>query len=232
MSLYVIHTSPKRIKFVNEYMVPCFKRYGVENIVVWNDEEMEGQLTAWTKCAVWILEQGYKGAWHLEDDVVPCKRFKEISEGLELENRIVQGFITENRFFDFKGKTGIVPVHDLPYGMQCMYIPELYTLGFVYFMKRFVEKGLYRKGQYERGTLYSDDVLRGLLRRECKKDFVNCLDDCMVEHIDYLIGGRSVPKGAKEGNRTARKFDNYEEVERLKEWVRETDYNGKTKNRD
>lgn len=229
--LYVIHTSPKRIDFVNEYMLPCFERYGIRNIEVWNDEKMQGQLNAWTECAWWIaLNKGdYDGVWHLEDDVVPCKKFKEISEALAKQDIIVQGFTTNCRFTGFKGRTGIVPLDDLPYGMQCFYVPQRFLKGYLYFIDKYVKTKLYKSRQYDCGTLYSDNVFKGYLKRFYPNIIVNILENCMVEHIDYLIGGRSV-KGEKTDRRACR-FDNYEEVERLKEWIKEVDY-GKTKNRD
>ena len=217
-NLYVVHTSPKRINFVQEYMIPCFKRYGITDIIIWNDEKMEGQLHAWTKCAEWIVlnKQEFDGTWHLEDDVIPCKNFKTISEDKAKDGIIVQGFTTNYKFADFKGKTGIVSVKDLPYGMQCIYIPNFYLKGYIYFVSEFVNKGAYKKRQYDCGTLYSDNVFRGFLRKYCRNAVVNVLDNCMVEHIDYLIGGRSVKQTSVD--RKATKFDNYEEVELLKEW--------------
>lgn len=228
--LYAIHTSPKRFDFVKEYMFPCFWRYGVRDIAVWNDESMHGQLSAWVDCAKWIMQEkaNYDGTWHLEDDVVPCKKFKEISEDLAADGIIVQGFTTECRFADFKGKTGVLPVEYLPYGMQCTYIPNRYLDGFISFTDNYVKTGLYKKRQYDCGTLYSDNVFRGFMRKYHKGDMVNVLDNCMVEHVDYLIGGRSVGKQPKV-DRKARKFDNYEEVRRLERWINKERYNGETK---
>ena len=201
-------------------MIPCFKRYGIENIVVWNDAEMIGQLNAWTDCARWILKEksDYDGTWHLEDDVVPCKQFKALSEELPATADIIQGFITENKDFDFNGTTGIASVKDLPYGTQCIYIPNSYLQGFIAFMDNIVKTGKYRAGQYNRGTLYADAVLRAYLRKYHRNITINNLDSCMVEHVDYLIGGRSVKKQVLR-NTKARKFDNYYEVERLSIWT-------------
>lgn len=213
-------------------MEPCFRRYGVEDIIVWNDEEMTGQLTAWTDCAAWIAtnRKDYIGTWHLEDDVIPCKDFKTISETVIGEgNMIVQGFITDNPFSDFKGETGILPVRYLPYGMQCLYIPNDYLKGFIYFADNYVKPGLYHKRQYECGTLYSDNVLRGMMRKYYPNAMVNILEKCMVEHIDDMIGGRSIRKQAYT-KRKARSFDNLEEVEQLRKWVKAYGYNGQTKN--
>jgi len=228
-NLYVIHTSPKRIDFVQGYMIPCFERYGIKDIIVWNDVKMEGQLQAWTKCAEWIVmnKPDYEGTWHLEDDVVPCKNFKAIADSVSAEGIIVQGFVTNNPFADFKGKTGKLPVQCLPYGMQCIYIPNFYLKGFIYFVDKYVNTGLYHKRQYDCGTLYSDNVFRGLVRKYCKDSCVNILEDCMVEHIDYLIGGRSIKK-QKFTDRRAIKFDNYEEVELLKRWVEQEGKYGQT----
>ena len=233
--LYVIHTSPKRIDFVKKYMIPCFKRYGIENIKVWNDVEMIGQLRAWTDCARWIISEksDYEGTWHLEDDVIPCKDFKALSETLPQTADIIQGFITENKLFDFNGKTGVTSVKDLPYGTQCIYIPNRFLQGFVKFFDEVVSTGDYRARQFNCGTLYADNVFRGYMRRYHNDVTVNNLDSCMVEHIDYLIGGRSVKKQVLHDTK-ARKFDNYYEVVRLKVWtdfIREAE-NGKTENRD
>lgn len=211
-------------------MIPCFKRYGIKDIQVWNDEEMKGQLKAWNDCAWWILinKGDYDGVWHLEDDVIPCRNFKNISEQLAMQDIIVQGFTTECIFTGFKGKTGLISVNDLPYGMQCFYIPQKYLVGYLYFVDKYVKTRLYKSKQYDCNTLYSDNVFKGYLKRFYPNEKVNVLDDCMVEHIDYLIGGRSVRR--KKTDRRARKFNNYKEVEHLKEWIEKEDYNGTTTN--
>lgn len=236
--LYVIHTSPKRIDFVNKYMIPCFKRYGIKDIYVWNDEKMIGQLDAWTDCARWIVEEksDFCGTWHLEDDVIPCKEFKRLSESLPAMAEIIQGFITENKDFDFNGTLGVSTVKDLSYGTQCIYIPNSFLKGFIQFVDEYVKTYNYRAGQYRRGTLYADAVLRAYLRRYHKDATICNPDSCMVEHIDYLIGGRSVKK-QKLYTTKARKFDNYYEVERLKIWTdvflkpNKENSDGKTENR-
>ena len=217
--LYIIHTSPKRINFVKKYMVPCFKKYGINNMIVWNDEDMIGQLNAWTDCARWILlkKSDYIGTWHLEDDVLPCQNFKELSEKLPETADVIQGFITENKDFDFNGTIGLSTIKDLPYGTQCIYIPNAFLDGFVKFFDEYVKTGNYRARQYNCGTLYADAVLRAYLRRYHRNATLNNLDSCMVEHIDYLIGGRSV-KNQKLHNTKARKFDNYDEVKNLELW--------------
>lgn len=228
--LYVIHTSPKRIDVVNGFLVPCFKNYGIQNIVVWNDSIMKGQLDAWTDCARWILEQKeYRYTWHLEDDVIPCKMFKEISETVMDDDMITQGFITDYIYAGFKGKTGFLSLKDMPYGMQCIGIPNKYLNGYVQFVDEYVKNGLYRKRQYDCGTLYSDNVFLGYMKKYHSNVLVNVMGDCMVEHIDYLIGGRSV-RAKNEGIRKAVRFDNREEVERLKEWSKRRNTSGKTEN--
>lgn len=215
-------------------MIPCFKRYGVEDIIISNDEKMIGQLNAWTDCARQIINEkfDYDGTWHLEDDVVPCKNFKELSENLPETADVIQGFITDNKLFDFNGTTGITGIENLPYGTQCIYIPNRYLKGFIRFVDEYVKTGNYRARQYNCGTLYADAVFRTYMRKYHKNATVNNLDSCMVEHVDYLIGGRSVKKQVLH-NTKARKFDNYYEVERLSIWADvfiKGGKDGKTKN--
>ena len=106
-------------------------------------------------------------------------------------------------------------VRELTDGTQCIYIPNRYLAGFIQFYENDIKTGLYRKRQFEKGTLYADASFKGYLARFHKNDKIRIMSDCMVDHIDFLIGGSSM--NVKRTGKTSRafSFDNNEEIELL-----------------
>lgn len=214
--LYVIHTSPKRTEFVNEYMIPSFLEQGIKPIV-WNDAEMVGQLPAWVDCAKWILENYniYDGTWHLEDDVVLCKDFRKKTEELSNRTNIVQGFRCKWFSKNLYELTGMQPVKNLMPGSQCIFIPNYYLIDFVRFFDEKIKTGQFLKSEWDRGVLYSDNAFKRYLKKNFPDAEINQLEDSLVDHVDYLLGGSSMNVNREHLVCRAVKFDNCEEVLRL-----------------
>lgn len=223
---YVIHTSPKRIDFVNKYQVPILIKYGIneKDIVVWNDTEFKGQLKAWLECAEEILKTDsiYDGCWHLEDDVVPCKDFLNLTSQPP-QNDIVQGFRCKE-FDDHYDCIGKQPIDKILYGSQCIWIPNVYLKSMLKMFEEEVLTGKRRKPLYDAGKFYSDTLLKCAMNKYHKYTFVYNLENSLVDHIDYLIGGSSVGVIRSKKICRAIKFDNQEEIDKLEQKLKEDNF--------
>ena len=114
MAQYLIHAYPKRMWYVEEFLVPSMKKQGIpeENIRIYNDTKREGNLracmNAFASC------EGDGGTWHLQDDVCICQDFKQRTEILDFG--MVCGFSTER--YDGPGKEGAVPIGKMWFSFQ------------------------------------------------------------------------------------------------------------------
>ena len=77
MARYLIHACPRRMWYVEEYLIPSMLKQGIAkgDIRVYNDKEGEGNLRACMK-AFALCEGIPGGTWHLQDDVCICRNFK------------------------------------------------------------------------------------------------------------------------------------------------------------
>ena len=124
---YMIHTYPKRLWYVNDYLVPSLIKQGIkkENIYIFNDSNKRGNLQAFLDSVDYIINflPNEKGLWHLQDDVIICKNFKELSEMID-EEIVNNGFV--NKWYANVEKSGRVKVKDYWYSFPCVYIPNKY----------------------------------------------------------------------------------------------------------
>ena len=119
MAQYLIHAMPKRIWYVNEYLIPSMIEQGIkaEDIRVYNDEKREGNLKACMKA--YEMCEGDGGTWHLQDDVCISSSFKALTE--KYDTGIVCGFKSE---YDGTQMPGIVPVQNMWFSFPCIRIPN------------------------------------------------------------------------------------------------------------
>ena len=122
MDNYIIHACPQRMWYVDEFLVPSLKEQGIEDdrIKIRCDKQRVGNLV---KCME-IFERmpdNDGGAWHLQDDVVICRNFKERTESHSVG--IVAGFVgagmDEN--IDY---IGVTTIHHLWWSFPCIRIPN------------------------------------------------------------------------------------------------------------
>ena len=79
---YMIHACPPRMWYVEEFLIPSMKAQGIkdEEITVWNDEKMEGNLPAFlASMKACAKEPG--GTWHIQDDVIISRAVRRADEG-------------------------------------------------------------------------------------------------------------------------------------------------------
>ena len=81
----MIHAVPKRLWYVENYLIPSIDG----DVSVWVDDKGLGNLQS---CMAAFASCKGGETWHLQDDVLLCRDFKERTEGLE---GVVFGFCCE-----------------------------------------------------------------------------------------------------------------------------------------
>lgn len=187
---YMIHTYPKRLWYVNEYLVPSMIKQGIkeEDIYIFNDSNKRGNLQAFLDSLDYIINNlsEEKGLWHLQDDVIISREFKEISEMID-EEVVNNGFV--NKIYANVEKCGRVNVKDYWYSFPCLYIPNKYLYKFMCFINEVKDKNPYKR-RYEEGR-YDDYFFYKYLIKVYPRDEMINLKPNIVDHIDYLLGGTS-----------------------------------------
>ena len=212
MAQYLIHAMPKRIWYVNEYLIPSMIEQGIkaEDIRVYNDEKREGNLKACMKA--YEMCEGDGGTWHLQDDVCISSSFKVLTE--KHDTGIVCGFKSE---YDGTQMPGIVPVQNMWFSFPCIRIPNSIAREVAKWVQTQMIGNPVYKSWWERGV--NDDLFfrRYVWDKYPDMEALN-LDPNVVDHIDYLIGG-TVNSNARIRQIRAIYFDDLPAVEKLEKWL-------------
>lgn len=187
MSNYLIHTYPKRLWYVEEYLIPSLITQGIDRskISVYNDDKGEGNLRACMH-AFESVPMNEEGTWHLQDDVCICKRFKELTE--LYDNGLVCGFSSE--LYDGPGRVGPVRVPDMWFSFPCIRIPNLYARECADWVFKYIIGNIVYRDYWINGV--NDDwAFRTYLRSFHKDDPALNIAPNLVDHVDYLLGGGS-----------------------------------------
>ena len=179
----LIHACPARMWYVDGFLVPELRRQGAEHIEIWNDTAGKGNLRACMES--FAARQGDGGTWHLQDDVLICRDF--VRRAREHDSGVVYGFCCE-AFTDDPEMTGRVPVEDAWHSFQCVRIPDAYARGCAEWLA-----GAGRNHpdypKWIRSGSMDDSVFRAYLLSEHERETVENLAPCLVEHVDWIIGG-------------------------------------------
>ncbi len=218
MTTYMIHTCPDRLWYVENYLVPSLLARGIRQnqIIIHNDDKCMGALHSFVKSAKYATTEG-EGIWHLQDDVVVCKDFKELTE--KYDDGIVCGIATE---FDRerKGWYGDVTLHQMWYSFPCIRIPNDILNAFAEWFVKYVQNNVIYT-QIVHSKKHDDMMFRMYLESTYKEDDLKItnLNPNLVEHVDWLIGG-SVTNKARGKKVMALYFNEPELVEELKECLK------------
>ena len=179
----LIHAYPKRMWYVEGFLVPELRRQGADSIEIWNDTEGAGNLAACM--ASFAARTGDGGTWHIQDDVLLCRDFVERCR--QHDEGVVYGFCCE-QFTDDPLQTGRVSVEDAWHSFQCVRIPDAYA--------RECERWLHGEGrEHAQYPLWissgkmDDSVFRSFLVEKHGRETVENLKPCLVEHVDWIVGG-------------------------------------------
>ena len=212
---YMIHACPSREWYVNDFLIPSMIEQGIprEDIEVWMDRNGDGCLMS---CMNAFAECGNRddggGRWHLQDDVVLSHYFRTATT--QNDDGIVCGYVFRN-WQALPVWDGTVPGSYLWNSFPCIRIPdkiagecaEWFFADAAYRdeYQHWIQK---RKGD---DTVFFDFFMENY----ADKMFVVGLNPCIVDHIDYLIGGSVVNKDR--GAQTRALFwDDHGEIDALK----------------
>ena len=193
---YIIHTYPKRLWYVEKYLVPSMIKQGIKkkDIYIYNDENGFGNLFAFLDSLRYIKEnlKNEQGLWHLQDDVIISREFKNFTE-LPTPSYVINGFV--NKWYANVEKCGLVKTKDYWYSFPCIYIPNKYIEEFLDWIDKVKYIHPYRK-RYNKGR-YDDWFFYKFLEDEHPTDVMLNLKPNLVDHIDYLIGYTSGTRSKK-----------------------------------
>lgn len=197
---YIVHTYPKRLWYVEKYLVPSMTKQGIKknDIYIYNDEHGFGNLFAFLDSLKFIQDNlsNIKGLWHLQDDVIISKDFKERTETISKVNKdniVVNGFV--NKYYANVEKCGRVNVLEYWYSFPCIFIPNRYIDGFLKWIDKKKYESIYKR-RYNKGR-YDDWFFYKYLQEEHPTDTMVNLKPNLVDHIDYLIGYTSGTRSKK-----------------------------------
>lgn len=179
----LIHTCRQRKWYVDKYLAPSLREQGIDNIIIYNDEYNEGQLPSLIKS--YDCTNG-KDTWHLQDDIIISRRFKELAE--KYNNGIVCGFC--NGFS--RGQKGYSNLDNMWYSMPCIRIPGDIFKYFINWLQDYnVQK---RLRIYFEQNKHDDVLLNEFLKEYSPRMRVWNIAPNMVNHIDHLLGGSLINK--------------------------------------
>lgn len=214
---YLVHTYPKRLWYVEKYLIPSMINQGIKkkDIYIYNDEKGFGNLFAFLDSLEFIKNNlsEEKGIWHLQDDVIISKDFKNITEEVG-KDKVVNGFV--NKWYANVEKSGVVSVKDYWYSFPCCYIPNKYIVNFLKWIEKVKFNSPYRK-RWNKGR-YDDWFFYKFLEEEYPTDKMINLKPNLIDHVDYLLGYTSGTRSKKEVR--AEYFNDLDLVEKLEREIK------------
>lgn len=211
---YLIHTYPKRLWYVQEYLIPSMVAQGIprENIDIYNDEKGEGNLRACLNA--FAICEGDGGTWHLQDDVCICKDFKERTEWYD--HGLVCGFSSLLYDGNIEAKKGAVSRENMWFSFPCIRIPNEWARECAKWVsEQIIGNPVYEK--YWKKGVNDDWCFRQYLGAFHKDCVALNIMPCLVDHVDYLLGGGS--GGMRKRPVRAQYWDSPEVVKELEDKI-------------
>lgn len=180
---YLIHATPKRMWYVENFLIPSMTEQGIEkqSIQVYNDKESDGNLKACMKA--FLTCEGEGGTWHLQDDVVISYDFKEVTE--KYRSGIVCGLCTK---YDKNRRAGDGNVRSKWYSFPCIHIPnDIARRCGKWFFKEAIHDSQYWAWIEE--NKFDDSLFWEYVELHEENVKVFKVKPNIVNHIDYLLGG-------------------------------------------
>lgn len=184
MAKYMIHAVPKRMWYVNDYLIPSMIEQGINknDIKIHADINQEGNLKSCMN-AFLEVDASVEGTWHLQDDVIISHDFKEKTE--EYDYGIVCGFKSR---YDGKLRGGQVHIKDMWFSFPCIRIPNDIAIACANWVFEYIMGNRVYTGWWQNGV--NDDLIfKQYLKDYHKNMLVWNLNPNIVDHVDYLIGG-------------------------------------------
>lgn len=207
----LIHACPERMWYINEFLLPELTRQGVRNVDVYNDVERLGNLQAFLD-SVWTRCRAGEDTWHLQDDVWPCSDFGAKIEALAGREGVVCGFVNEIGGPD-ANLVGEQCAADLWYSFPCIRIPGQWARQLAAWVRAGADGGSDAARFLAKNQ--GDDWFfqRFLALYHADAPVYHC-KPCLVEHVDFLLGGSQVSPWRGYWARAAY-WDESEQIEKL-----------------
>ena len=226
MARYLIHTHPSRMWYVTDYLIPSMADQGImrDHISIWNDANGNGCLKS-TMASFASIERNGSGLWHLQDDIVICRDFKQLTE--DYDAGLICGYCYDSGDERVK-ETGYTTAKNAWFSFPCIRIPNglARDVG-EWFFKVVLPDGLFPElvvtGKHD------DTIFMKYLEAYRADEFVYNFTPTLVAHVDYLIGGSLLNKNRSKEKDMALYFKDHGEVEELKEKLKR---NGREVNTD
>lgn len=193
MALYLIHACNQRLWYVRDFLLPSMINQGIEpdKILVYRDKNNIGNLRAWVDSCNRLTTVKADGVWHLQDDIVISKDFKEKTE--QYDNGLVCGFTCSYNVPTVAGKFKLSE-EKMWFSFPCIRIPMDIIKEFTEWANKCLWQSEYFRENIMRNN--ADD----LVFREWLYDGYPDIEELnlapnLVNHIDYLIDGSVVNKG-------------------------------------
>lgn len=203
---YLIHAINRRMWYVENHLIPDMVENGIDksSIIVYNDDKELGNLGAFLDS----VKNVDCDLWHLQDDVIICRNFKELTE--KHNAGVVCGFCS--RYSEDK-KPGYVFADDMWYSFPCIRIPASIMKEFKSWIKTQLEENTIHTN-WIKANKYDDSLFMEFMKERYPLMAILNLKPNLVNHIDYLIGGSIVnPKRAKDAGSIY-----WDDVQLLEEW--------------
>ena len=192
---YMIHACPKRMWYVEEFLLPEMLAQGIsrDDITIWNDTEGWGNLKSFVLsmefCRDTFLRDG--SVWHIQDDVILSPNFGAYTS---VHNELSYGFCHEKWDSDTFNYPGYTSADRSWHSFQCVCIPNKLAADFVAWYKNYTRSGCFKLMPWTKEGCHDDLIFRLFLVEKYKDHVCVNVRPNLVDHIDYLIGGTTLNK--------------------------------------
>lgn len=194
--------------YVDGYLLPSLRSQGIEPEICM--DEGLGCLQTAMNCFKTCGD-----AWHIQDDVIICDDFAERTR--EKPEVITCGFVYSG-FGPDVGMMGRVNIRDAWYSFPCIYIPGENAAGCAEWFETYARWHPRWEG-FARLKINDDGIFRDYMLENHPDAEADNLNPCLVDHIDYLIGGSMV--GNEKTPRRACYWYDDTPNKKLHEWLKE-----------
>ena len=210
------------MEYVTNYLVPSMTQQGIDDVVVMCDVEHLGNLESCM--SIFQSMQGDGGAWHLQDDVIICKDFAKQTVNLEPSTRVICGFVwRKDESFQY---VDLVKPERMWWSFPCIYIPN--------HLARECAEWFYTEARQDaryawwvEQNKFDDYFFKEFLIKKYPHNLVLNYKPCLVDHIDFLIGGSVANGKRKDSIVRAEWFEDLELVDELEQKLESNGYGKK-----
>lgn len=177
----MIHCVPNRLFYVYNFIIPALEEQLIDDIIIYNDANMSGNLTSFINSLKTLPEEG--STWHIQDDVLLSPRFANVINKSD-SDKVICGFSSK---YDRSNEEFTTP-KDMWWTFPCIKIPNRIA-------KEFIEWCTPENMKYSRfkdcikANKGDDALFKEFLEETHGEETVINLIPNIVNHVDYMLGG-------------------------------------------